>query len=100
MSQTFTIIALAALAFALLALFLYFRVEAHEIAQNRDRRPIPGMFFIPILITCTFFGMAITEWQGVCSLSPWGFITGIIIGLTAEFFVYKRSKRTGEGSSA
>ena len=92
-------IALAALAFALLTLLLYFRVEAHEIAKNRDRRPIPGRFFIPILITCTFFGMAITEWQGVCSLSPWGIITGIIIGLAAEFVVYKRSKRTDEGNS-
>ncbi len=95
MSQTLTIIALAALAFALLALFLYFRVEARETEKNRDRRYIPGIFFIPILITCTFFGMAITEWQGVCSLSPWGFIAGIIIGMAAEYVAYRRSSENG-----
>jgi len=93
MSQTLTIIALAALGFALLTLFLYFRLAARETAERRDRRPVPGIYFIPVLVTCTFFGMAVTEWQGVCGLSPWGFVAGIVLGLAAEFVAYRRSEK-------
>jgi hypothetical protein len=98
MSQTLTIIALGALVLALVCLFLYFRAEAREIAQHHDRRPVPGKFFIPLLIACTFSGMAITEWRGVCSLSPWGFIAGIVIGTGAELVMYRRWKRAGIGT--
>lgn len=93
MSQTLTFVALTALIIVLLLLFLYFRAENREIAANGERIPIPGRFFIPILIGCTFLGMAITEWQGMCGLSPWGFISGIILGSAAEFAMYLRAKR-------
>jgi hypothetical protein len=99
MSQTLTIIALAALIIAILLLFVYFKAESAGIAKNSNRRPIPGKYFILILITCTFLGMAITEWQGVCSLSPWGFITGILLGLAAETMAYLHSKRENAGGS-
>jgi len=91
MSQTLTIIALAALIVALLLLLAYFRAEARGIAENGDRRPIPGKYFIAVLLICTLSGMAVTEWQGVCSLSPWGFVAGIILGAAAEYGAYRRS---------
>ena len=95
MSQTFTIIALCGLALAVLCLLLYFRAEEREIVQGGRRQPIPGKLFVPILITCTFLGMIITEWQGVCGLSPWGFVMGIVIGASAELAAYRYSKKKG-----
>ena len=92
LSQTYTLIALAALIVAFILLLLYYRAEARETSLTRTRRPLPGKFFIGILIACTFTGMAITEWQGVCSLSPWGFIAGIILGTAAEIVVYLRRR--------
>jgi cell division protein FtsX len=98
MSGTYIIIALGALFIVLIALFLYYRKEAREIDQARTHRPLPGKFFIFTLLVCTFLGMIITEWQGVCQLSPWGFITGIVLGTSAEIMVYlhrKGKERTG-----
>jgi purine-cytosine permease-like protein len=100
MPQTFTIIALGGLILAILSLYLYFRMEEHEIAKGSNRRPLPGKLFVPILIACTFVGMAITEWQGVCSLSPWGFVIGIVIGAAAELVTYQHSKRKGNAEPA
>jgi len=93
MSQTLTVIALAALVIALLLLLAYFRAEARGIAETGGRRPIPGKYFIAILLVCTLLGMAVTEWQGVCSLSPWGFVAGIILGVAAEYGAYRRRVR-------
>jgi F0F1-type ATP synthase assembly protein I len=39
--------------------------------------------------------MAITEWQGACGISPWGFIIGIILGAAAELVAYRQRKRIG-----
>ena len=93
MSQVLTVIALSAFVIAGVLLLLYFRTEARDIAGNYDRRPIPGKYFILVLIACTLSGMAVTEWRGVCSLSPWGFVTGIILGTAAELFAYLYRKR-------
>lgn len=95
MSQTYTFIALGALIIALILLLLYYRAETRETADAPTRRPLPGKFFIIILIACTFLGMAITESQGVCRLSPWGFIAGLILGTAAEIAVFLHSKRKG-----
>jgi hypothetical protein len=92
MSQTYTFIALGALLLALILLFLYYRAEVSEAGHPLARRPFPGKFFITILIACTFIGMAITEWQGVCRLSPGGFIAGIILGTAAGIVVHLHSK--------
>ena len=91
MSQTYTFIALGALIVALILLVLYYRAEARETRPTGDRRLLPGKFFIGILLACTFLGMAITESQGVCWLSPWGFIAGIILGAAAEIAAYLNS---------
>jgi O-antigen ligase len=93
MSPSLTIPALAALVIALLLLLVYFRMEAREIVRNPDRHPLFGRYFIAILLICTFSGMAITEWLGVCSLSPWGFITGLLLGSAADFAAYRNRKR-------
>ncbi|HVP96935.1 hypothetical protein [Methanoregula sp.] len=95
MSQIFTFIALCGLALAALFLLLYFRQEDRDVAGGTGRQPLPGRLFIPILVACTLLGMAITEWQGVCHLSPWGFVTGIILGAAAELAAYRHRKRTG-----
>jgi hypothetical protein len=92
MSQAYTFLALGALFVALILLFLYYQKEARETGPAGIRRPLPGKFFIAILIACTFIGIAVTEWQGVCRLSPWGFIAGIILGTAAEIVVYLHSK--------
>ncbi|WP_292423293.1 hypothetical protein [Methanoregula sp.] len=105
MSQTYTFIALGALIIALILLVLYYRAETREAGAIGDRRPLPGKYFVVILLACTFLGMAITESQGVCWLSPWGFIAGIIFGAAAEIAVYLNSgKKTkacpvGSGNS-
>ena len=83
-SQTYTFIAPGALIVALILLVLSYRVEAGETNQARARRPLPGNFFIVILLPCTFIGIEITEWRGTCWLPPWGFIAGIIPGTAAE----------------
>ena len=93
MSQTYTFIALGVLLVALILLFLYYREEACETGPAGIRRLLPGKFFIIILISSTFIGMAITEWQGVCRLSPWGLIVGIIFGTAAEIVMYFHLKR-------
>ncbi|WP_424733020.1 hypothetical protein [Methanoregula sp.] len=95
MSQVLTVIALFAFVIAVVLLLLYFRTEARERAETHDRRPIPGKYFILILISCTLSGMVITEWKGVCNLSPWGFVTGIILGSAAELYAYLHRKRCG-----
>jgi len=80
----------AAIVIILGGLFLYYRKENSELEYgNLSRRPLPGKFFIPILIICSILGMAITEWQGVCSLSPLGFLAGIVAGTGVEFLVWK-----------
>jgi NO-binding membrane sensor protein with MHYT domain len=96
MSQTSTIIALAVLAIAVLSLIFYFRNEEREIARGERRQPLPGKIFVPVLIGCTFLGMIITEWQGVCYLSPWGFVAGLVIGAAAELVAYWYSKRRSQ----
>jgi hypothetical protein len=92
MSQVLTVIALSAFVIAGVLLLLYFRTEAREIAGTQNRRPIPGKYFILVLVACTLSGMAVTEWQGICSLSPWGFVTGIILGSAAELLAYLHRK--------
>jgi hypothetical protein len=84
MSQTYTFIAPGALIVSLILLVLSYRAEAGKTNQARARRPLPGKFFIVILLACTFIGMTITEWQGTCRLPLWGFIAGIIPGTAAE----------------
>ena len=93
MSQTYTFIALAGFIVILILLFLYYRAEARETARAHSRQPLPGKFFIATLIACTFSGMAITEWQGVCGLSPWGFIAGLILGTIVEIAMYPRADK-------
>ena len=56
MSQTYTFIALGALIIALILLLLYYRAETRETADAPTRRPLPGKFFIIILIACTVSG--------------------------------------------
>jgi len=93
MSQAATILALGSLAFALILLLLYFREEAREIARDSTRKPLPGKIFLMVLMACTFLGMAVTDWQGACSLSPWGFVAGLVVGATAEIAATIRSEK-------
>ena len=72
MSQTYTFIALGALIVPLILLVLYYRAEVRESGPAGNRQPLPGKRFIVILLACTFIGMAITEWRGMCRLSSWG----------------------------
>ncbi|MFZ1897314.1 hypothetical protein [Methanoregula sp.] len=95
MTRTLTLLALCGLALAVLFLVLYFREEDRAVVRGGSRHPLPGRLFIPILIACTLLGMAITEWQGVCGISPWGFIIGIILGAAAELVAYRQRKRKG-----
>ena len=95
MSQMYTFVALGALIAALVLLLMYYQAEVRDTAQEGARQPLPGKFFIVILITCTFTGMAITESQGVCRLSPWGFVAGIILGAATEIVMYRHSKEKG-----
>ena len=99
MSQNLTIAALIALALALLLLILYFRAEARDIARDPGRHPIPGKYFITILLLCTVLGMIITEWQGICSLSSWGFVTGVLFGLAAEIIIFAGTGKKNAGRS-
>jgi hypothetical protein len=50
MSQTYTFIALGALFVTLILLVLYYRAEARETGAAGDRRPLPGKYFIVILL--------------------------------------------------
>jgi len=94
MTPLFYGIAGAAIVIILGGLFTYYRKENRELESGTlSRRPLPGKFFIPILIICSILGMAITEWQGVCGLSPLGFLAGIIAGTGAEFAVWKEQSR-------
>ena len=88
MSQTYTFIALGALIVALILLLLYYWAEARETGPAGSRQPLPGKWFIAILLACTFLGMAIAEGRGTCWLSPWGFVAGIILGSAAEIAVH------------
>jgi len=92
MSQEYTLIAFAALIVALFLLVLYYHAESRS--EPSFRRHLPGRYFIPILVGVTLAGMAITESQGVCSLSPWGFIIGMALGLSAEGVMFLRTKKT------
>ena len=92
MSQTTTLIAAGILVIALVILVLYYRAESREAASAPGRRPLPGRYFIAILISVTLLGMIITELRGTCYLSPWGFVTGLVLGLAAEAIAYLRSR--------
>jgi len=94
MSQVLTLVALGALVIALILLFLYYRQESKE-TGTPVRPPLPGRYFITILVTATLLGMAVTEWQGVCSLSPWGFAAGVVLGLAAEVIAWRYSRPGG-----
>ena len=99
MSQTYAFVAIGALIIALILLFLYNRAEAHEASREGGRQPLPGKLFILILIVFTFVGMAITEWQGACGLSQWGFVAGSILGAAAEIVVYLHPRRKNEAGA-
>jgi len=94
MSQVLTLVALGALVIALSLLFLYYRWESKETGPSVRPR-LPGRYFITILVVVTLLGMAVTEWQGVCSLSPWGFVAGVVLGLAAEVVAWRYSRPGG-----
>jgi hypothetical protein len=78
-----------AIGLVLAGLLWYYRVENQEIKYGKiAKRPLLGKLFIPILILCSVLGMAITEWQGVCRLSPFGFIVGVFLGTVAEIIAW------------
>lgn len=90
MNAIFYFLAAIAIVLILTGLFLYYRAEDREIESVPMKRSLPGKFFIIILITCSILGIAITEWQGVCRLSPYGFIIGILLGASVEYIVWFR----------
>jgi len=89
MTPIFYIVAAGAIVVILSGLLLYYNKENSELESGTlSRRPLPGKFFIPVLIICSLLGMAITEWQGVCGLSPLGFAAGLVAGTGAEFLAW------------
>ena len=90
MNAIFYFLAAIAIVLILTGLFLYYRAEGREIESVPMKRSLPGKFFIIILITCSILGMAITEWQGDCRFSPYGFIIGILLGVSVECIVWFR----------